>query len=313
MKDSWNWTRDDLDKLIGQSESLRLEFKSSKLLDSNHEELAQKISKEVSAFANTEGGTLIIGIEDDKEGKALEIKGTDPEKSTNHKLQQIIESNISPPLSGIRFNRIFTNIERSSCVYVVYIPAGTTAYQAKDKRYYGRSEYESKPLHDHEVRLRMLRNRYPEATLNLKELSRTPIRSENEKSGHIEQFCITFGIYLKNVGEINIREFKCWYFMYSKDIFHSSSYAEDESFSSILVQDSISFKDGWKRQNQLQDDISDEAQEMKINVYPGDTFLINKFSVNLCNLDFNYSDICFDWKLYLPDRPPSEGKIILGF
>jgi hypothetical protein len=44
-------------------------------------------------------------------------------------------------------------------VFVIQIPQGSTAYQANDARYYGRSEFEAKPLPDHEVRLRMSRGR----------------------------------------------------------------------------------------------------------------------------------------------------------
>jgi len=50
-------------------------------------------------------------------------------------------------------------------VFVVDVPQGTTAYQANDGRYYGRSELEVKHLPDHEIRLRMARGKVARATV----------------------------------------------------------------------------------------------------------------------------------------------------
>ena len=51
-------TRDQLDELIAQGEHTRLEFKRQ--LSS-----AQRIARTLAAFANTSGGTLLIGVTDD--------------------------------------------------------------------------------------------------------------------------------------------------------------------------------------------------------------------------------------------------------
>ncbi len=44
-KDSWNWEREDLDKLIGQMEHMRLEFKSSQIFSENADKIAIELSK----------------------------------------------------------------------------------------------------------------------------------------------------------------------------------------------------------------------------------------------------------------------------
>jgi len=49
--------------------------------------------------------------------------------------------------------------------FVVEIPQGRTAHQAKDGRYYGRSEFENRPLRDFDIRLRMERGKTPLADL----------------------------------------------------------------------------------------------------------------------------------------------------
>src|SRR4051794_23754582 len=66
----WSWNLDDLKKLIGQQESSRLEFKRSMLMTQSRETIAKELSIAVSAFANTEGGTIVVGIVEREEGKA---------------------------------------------------------------------------------------------------------------------------------------------------------------------------------------------------------------------------------------------------
>ena len=67
-----------------------------------------KISAEVSALANTEGGELFLGIDEDKRSKprvATDIDGA-PISLATERLQQLIEGNVSPYLPGIRVHRV---------------------------------------------------------------------------------------------------------------------------------------------------------------------------------------------------------------
>ena len=56
-------------------------------------------------------------------------------------------------------------MRKARCGFIIYVPQGNTAYQASDRRYYSRSEFEAKALPDHEIRLRMFRGRTPSATI----------------------------------------------------------------------------------------------------------------------------------------------------
>jgi predicted HTH transcriptional regulator len=144
-----SWTEADLNYLIGQSESIRREFKSGRLFVNNQEsKWVEQLSKEVSALANTEGGDLFLGIDEDKKSKpriATGIDGVHVEIAPE-RLQQLIEGNVSPYLPGIRVNRVRLSRQEDKVVFVVQIPQGSTAYQANDGRYYGRSEFEVKYL-----------------------------------------------------------------------------------------------------------------------------------------------------------------------
>lgn len=75
-----------LRKLVRQGEGLHLEFK----LKTTHPE---KIVREIVAFANTEGGQLLIGVSDDKQ-----IYGAKFPDEDEYVLQKAIQEYCSPPI-----------------------------------------------------------------------------------------------------------------------------------------------------------------------------------------------------------------------
>ncbi|WP_076606254.1 AlbA family DNA-binding domain-containing protein [Cystobacter fuscus] len=183
----WEWQESDLQNLVGQQESSRLEFKSKKLLDEHHKnakKLADILTPEVSAFANSEGGTIVIGIEEEKKGKggryAVALEGVGTELISPEWLQQVIESNLRPYLPGLRLKRVVM-AEGTQVAYVISVPRGSTAYQASDFLYYGRSEFEAKPLPDHEIRLRMMQGRVPRARIVVCNVSQTASAEEKDQ------------------------------------------------------------------------------------------------------------------------------------
>lgn len=151
----------DLLSLIGAEESMTLEFKRGDVLDKEPKKVAEELSREVSAFANALGGRIIVGMEEgknDKRGVARALTGVSNPTWTSHRLQQLVESNIEPPLR-LRFFRVaLPSVSPQARAFVIDVPQGTTAHQAMDCRYYARSEYEVKALRDYEIRLRMNRS-----------------------------------------------------------------------------------------------------------------------------------------------------------
>jgi hypothetical protein len=177
----WNpdqWTEDFLASLIGQPESARLEYKSGKGLSHKEDRddfVRKQLSPTLSSFANSEGGILIIGMDEDRHTKsrvAKELDGVVVSQGeaieSTEQFQQIVDSCISLYLPGIRVRRVgLSGPLAGRSVLIVYVPQGATAYQAKDYVYYSRSEFETKSMPDHEIRLRMLRGRVAQARVEV--------------------------------------------------------------------------------------------------------------------------------------------------
>lgn len=80
-------TRRFLLELIEEGENIQCEFK-------RHFTTSEKIAKEMIAFANTKGGYLIFGVDDDRE-----VVGVDSEKSESEMVKDAAENYCEPPLN----------------------------------------------------------------------------------------------------------------------------------------------------------------------------------------------------------------------
>jgi hypothetical protein len=147
-------TGSDLEGLIRNEvqESLRLEFKSSPALGKSSDQ-RKELSKDVSAFANSAGGTIIYGIvEKDHVAKSIDA-GIDPDKISKEWVEQVINSTISKRIDGIIITPI--NIGTGTGVrvaYVVTIPKSNRApHQANDKKFYKRFNFQSIAMEEYEI------------------------------------------------------------------------------------------------------------------------------------------------------------------
>jgi len=73
-------------ELIEQGENIQCEFK-------RHFTTPEKIAREMIAFANTKGGYVLFGVDDDKE-----VVGVDSEKSESEMIKDAAENYCEPPL-----------------------------------------------------------------------------------------------------------------------------------------------------------------------------------------------------------------------
>ena len=168
MKQVPDWDEEYILDLINNQveENSGLEYKATASLQKKDEQ-KNEISKDVSSFVNSNGGTIIYGVKeyDDKTKRHLPEKidgGYNPSEISKEWLEQVINSKISPPIDGIYIKPIpLKKNFPERVIYAVSIPEGITAYQASDRRYYKRYNFQSAPMEDYEIRLVMNRARFP--------------------------------------------------------------------------------------------------------------------------------------------------------
>lgn len=171
MKTEWNESM--LNNYIknGIEENINLDYKSAGSLLNNSEK-KREISKDVSAFANSDGGLIIYGIseynEKDKRHLPEKIDPISRLDFSKEWLEQVIMSNISPKIKGLKIHTVSIGANTSNnVVFVVEIPKGTTAFQAKDKKYYKRYNFESVAMEDYEIKDIINRANKPKIELRL--------------------------------------------------------------------------------------------------------------------------------------------------
>ncbi len=172
MKPPSEWDESDLLRLleIGAEENLSLEWKEARAL-SKSDGSKNEIAKDVSAFANSDGGSVVYGIREDDQPPhtAAELSPIDPTQFPPEWLENVINSRIKPPIQNLRIQPIKLSTRHPGRVaYVVYVPKSVTAHQASDKRYYKRYNFQSVPMEDYEIRLAMHRTSWPSYEVKLR-------------------------------------------------------------------------------------------------------------------------------------------------
>lgn len=164
MKESWDWDEDDIKSLVQNrvQESLSLEFKACGAL--TNEKWKAELVKDVSAFANSAGGTIVYGISENKNTHEAESidEGYDPSQFSIQRLEQIINSSIQRRVEGIRYKAVALSTSKAGRVlYVIHVPESSRAPHMANQRFYKRFEFQSVPMEEYEVRERYRRETYP--------------------------------------------------------------------------------------------------------------------------------------------------------
>ncbi len=151
----------ELERLVEEQteEGSFLEFKSSRIFEKELKLAADDLSKEITAFANGGGGTLIIGIDETSEerSKASSVAGTVDKKINSERLQQLLDTRISPPIPNLEITEI--EDKAGGVCFVVAIPLSDIGpHQASDLKYYARRQYQKLPMEHYEIE--DIRNRW---------------------------------------------------------------------------------------------------------------------------------------------------------
>lgn len=142
-------TIEDIERLIelGIPESIHLDYKASPALSKKKK---GEICKDISAFANSDGGMLIYGVKEEHTVPTEMDSGVDTSQINKEWIDEILATNISPIISGIEIIEIKKTANKS--IFVVYIPKSFRGpHQCPDKRYYKRYNARSAPMENYEI------------------------------------------------------------------------------------------------------------------------------------------------------------------
>lgn len=158
----WNWTEADVTALLNSCpESLTLDYKRSQALDMSDKSI-RELSKDVSAFANTIGGTLLYGFHESQQLATSFDDGVDSRLVTRERIENILLSNIQPRLLSLRVRSIpVSSLGEGRTIFIVHVEESHTIHQAKDLKYYRRFDTKVEPMFDHEIRAKLDRGRKP--------------------------------------------------------------------------------------------------------------------------------------------------------
>lgn len=146
------YTIEDLLSLIEneKEESIHLDYKSAGSLGKNDSKKAE-ITKDVSSFANSDGGTIIYGIAEENH-KPTVFSFVDGTQYTKEWLENVINQ-IQPRIEGILIHAIRNEGKIEESIYIVTIPRSDKGpHMARDKRYYKRFNFMAEPMEDYEVK-----------------------------------------------------------------------------------------------------------------------------------------------------------------
>lgn len=144
---------DDITALIDNEaeESVHLDFKAAGALSKDDKKKAE-IAKDVSAFANSDGGVIVYGIEE-QEHKAHALSYIDGNTYTKEWLEQVIQDNIQRRIEGLKIFPIREDGDITKTIYIVKIPrSSNTPHMSADKCYYKRNNFRSVKMEEYEVR-----------------------------------------------------------------------------------------------------------------------------------------------------------------
>lgn len=181
-------------------ESINIEFKSAGAL-SRKDADKKEVSKDVAAFANSDGGIIIYGIEE-KNHKADSFSFINGNVFTKEWLEQIISSTIKRNIPELKIFPIRNNGRIEESIYVVQIPSSIEApHLSRDKRFYKRAQFESVMMEEYEIR--QLYGRKVKSKLVLDECLILPI-----KSGNTNEYVFDFEVGVVNNGEAPEKDYK---------------------------------------------------------------------------------------------------------
>ena len=292
-----------------------VEFKGTHALDFSlagvdQNRILNELSVQLSAFANSGGGTIVYGISDapagqtrqvDLGGVSLSLKG----RSTKEWLEDVIPNQVDYPLNRFNVYPVIntapgSNILAGRGIFLVSIPDSEDApHQAHDKKYYARVGGKSRPIGHRMVMDIVGRLKYPRIAMSFKLV-------QEKRRIELEGFC-------RNTGNVYANYINGFVFV-PKKLTHRSSRHTLKEFEG---------KEYWEIFfSNVHKDLINYKSNYSISV-PDQTYYITRYDPLLPRLGFGFdiplmiineslpllSEEELIWTAYADNAPPQEGRI----
>jgi hypothetical protein len=146
-------------------ESLVLDYKESRAL-AREGNAPNELAKDVSAFANSDGGRLIYGVKEEDSFPVDFDEGVDHSRIGREWILDTIYGKVRPRLEGLKAYPVEHPRTPGRVLYVIEVEKARTAHMA-NRSYYKRFELQSVPMDDYEVRDVMRRSEAPDVRVRL--------------------------------------------------------------------------------------------------------------------------------------------------
>ena len=177
-------------------ESHNLEYKKpSKDLNRDCNNLAEIIS----GFLNTDGGILLYGVSERKEGNHRYPLGIEWCNIPKERLESLLKSRIQPWEAKIKIRRIASKEDEQDGIFVIEIPKSNNPPHMHNYTYYQRLNFQTQPMthqnvlrafqttwiHRRDLYLNILEPLYSEIKMNCEKIEKYEISEDMEYQGII--------------------------------------------------------------------------------------------------------------------------------
>jgi hypothetical protein len=145
-------------------ESLHLEYKASEAVDKKNNERKIEMARDVSAFANADGGQIVYGMKENKDHEPDGLDaGLDPREYPEIWFEHVLQQHATPLLTKAKTRHV--PLASGRVAVVIDIPASTGDPHQVDGRYYRRHNFNRLAMEHYEVRDMFRRSTAPDLTI----------------------------------------------------------------------------------------------------------------------------------------------------
>jgi len=149
-------------------ESVHLDFKrgDSLYFKEGKADKREELAKDISAFANSDGGILVYGIEE-QDHRAHELTFVDETRVSKLGIEDVLKNRIRKNIKGIGIHYILIENDPKQLIVAFNIPRSNDAPHMVGNKFYKRFQTLSAPMEEYEVRDSYFRTSKPVLQLDI--------------------------------------------------------------------------------------------------------------------------------------------------